>query len=298
MDTNLLRTFVTVTRYRSFSVAASELGYTQSAVSQQIAALEQHLGVPLLHRRPVSPTPAGERLLEHAGPILLRLDAARADVRRSASDVPGELTIAATPLAASTSLPRALSAVRRERAGLTVQLHVHSAATVVHGVSAGEYDVGLVDGVAAPSDPLKFPVGWSLRSTGIAQLPLALALPSTHPLSSRPRLRLAALVDARWIDAVDIGPALADLRAAAETDSLRPALTYAGTDVATLLHLVAQGHGLAVLPTSIAVPAGVTTVPLTAARLVHRTELVHGATPSAAVAQLAAALGASPATSP
>ncbi len=57
-----------------------ELGYTQSAVSQHIAALEQDLGAPLLTRRPVAPTAAGERLLEHAGPLLLRLDAARADV--------------------------------------------------------------------------------------------------------------------------------------------------------------------------------------------------------------------------
>ena len=51
-------------------------------MSQQIAALENDLKVPLLHRRPVTPTEAGARLLEHAEPILLRLDAARADVTR------------------------------------------------------------------------------------------------------------------------------------------------------------------------------------------------------------------------
>ncbi|NUS03412.1 MAG: LysR family transcriptional regulator, partial [Nonomuraea sp.] len=82
MDPNLLRTFVTVARHGSFSAAATELGYTQSAISQQIAALEADLGLPLLSRRPVEPTAAGLRLLEHAGPLLLRLRAARADVLR------------------------------------------------------------------------------------------------------------------------------------------------------------------------------------------------------------------------
>ncbi|MER5825499.1 LysR family transcriptional regulator, partial [Streptomyces mirabilis] len=96
MDPHLLRTYVTVARVASFSEAARELGYTQSAVSQHIAALEQDLGAPLLTRRPVAPTAAGERLLEHAGPLLLRLDAARADVVRMVGAPEHGLTLAAT----------------------------------------------------------------------------------------------------------------------------------------------------------------------------------------------------------
>ncbi|WP_460370837.1 LysR family transcriptional regulator, partial [Actinocorallia lasiicapitis] len=84
MDPHLLRTFVTVARLGSFSAAATELGYTQSAVSQHIAGLEQELGAALLTRRPVAPTPVGDRLMEHAVPLLLRLDAARDDIARLA----------------------------------------------------------------------------------------------------------------------------------------------------------------------------------------------------------------------
>ena len=53
MEAQLLRTFVAVARLGSFSAAAVELGYTQAAVSQQIAALESDLKTQLLTRRPV-----------------------------------------------------------------------------------------------------------------------------------------------------------------------------------------------------------------------------------------------------
>src|ERR1700760_2140560 len=117
VEAQLLRTFVTVTRLGSFSAAASELGYTQAAVSQQIAALENDLKTQLLSRRPVGPTEAGARLLEHAEPILLRLDAARADVTRMTSTPAATLIVGVTPLAGATPAPALAAALAglRER---------------------------------------------------------------------------------------------------------------------------------------------------------------------------------------
>src|SRR5687768_6090271 len=108
MDPHLLRTYVTVARLASFSEAARTLGYTQSAVSQHIAALEQDLGAPLLTRRPVAPTAAGDRLLEHAGPLLLRLEAARADVVRMAAALDQGLTLATSATALTAAALAAL----------------------------------------------------------------------------------------------------------------------------------------------------------------------------------------------
>ncbi|WP_406047696.1 LysR family transcriptional regulator [Kribbella sp. NBC_00889] len=290
MDPHLLRTFVAVAECGSFSAAAERLGYTQSAVSQHIAALEHDLGTPLLRRRPVVPTVPGERLLEHAGAILLRLDAARADVHRAIGDPPGALSIAASPLAAADGrLANALTEVRRARAGTAVVLTVCGREAVAQGVAAGEYHLGLVDGVAAPSDPLRlFGVG-SLRTTAVSHDDLVVALAKDHPLAGRRRISLHDLVDARWIDAPDVAAPLADLRAATETDGIRPALTYSGTDVASLLALIAAGHGLAVLPLS-ATGSEVAAVPLTAPRLLHRTELLHGHTSEPSAAAVTAVL--------
>ncbi|MFV2121773.1 LysR family transcriptional regulator, partial [Streptomyces sp. Act-28] len=98
MDPHLLRAFVTVSRLASFPAAARELGCTRATVARHVATLERELGLPLLTRRPVVPTVAGARLLEHAVPLLLRLDAARAELARLAAAPTDALTVVAAPL--------------------------------------------------------------------------------------------------------------------------------------------------------------------------------------------------------
>src|SRR5262245_10471117 len=156
MDPRFLRTFVTVVRLESFSAAARELGYTQSGVSQHVAALEADLGMTLLHRRPVAPTEAGARLLEHAGAILLRLDAARAEVVRTASGPPGRAHVGATPLSAGAAA-RALAASRRTLPAVETTVRVGERDAIAVAVATGDLDAGIVDGIAAPGDPLRLP---------------------------------------------------------------------------------------------------------------------------------------------
>ncbi|MDF2705440.1 MAG: LysR family transcriptional regulator [Nonomuraea muscovyensis] len=301
MDPHLLRTFVTVARTGSFSAAAAHLGYTQSAISQQIAALETDLGLPLLHRRPVTPTEAGTRLLEHAEPLLLRLRAARADVLRTAALPAHRLTLAASPLALNTRLAHRLARARAAQPRLEVTVRTCSRDEVSGQVAVGEAEIGLADGIAAPSDPLRLPDAGPITTTGVSEEELLVALPADHPLAGRAGLRLADLVDARWLQ-TSLCPVrrLRDLAG----DGFRVALDYTGDDVQTVLNLVAAGHGLTLLPASVlpasSVSASAVTsafpasagrgVPLSAPRLVHRVELLHGALPDGPAARLAADL--------
>ncbi|MFF9817882.1 LysR family transcriptional regulator [Streptomyces sp. NPDC014006] len=288
MDPHLLRTFVAVARLASFSDAARELGYTQSAVSQHIAALEQDLGAPLLTRRPVAPTAAGERLLEHAALLLLRLDAARADVARIAAAPDQGLTLAATATALGPAVVAALPS-----AGVTVKVLPRD--EVPAAVATGAADLGLADGLAAPSDPLRLPDVAPLRGYGVGEEPVCVLLPAAHPLARRPQVRLGDLADARWLDAPDAGLPLAPLRAAHGGHGFRPSLRYEGTDVRALTALAAAGHGLTLLPRTAAeaVP-GAVAVPVGSPRLVHRTELLFTGPPRGAAAALADALGTQP----
>ncbi|MFC8723344.1 LysR family transcriptional regulator [Kitasatospora sp. NPDC057198] len=287
MDSHLLRTLVTVARLGSFSAAALELGYTQSAVSQQIAALEGELGAPLLHRRPVGPTAAGERMIEHARLLLERMDAARADVRRLSLPERPELVVAASPLGLDAAVARALARVREAEPRLKVKIRVLSRRAVAVEVAAGRCAIGVTDGYCAPGGPLALGDLGPVRQAGLGEEPCAVLCPAGHPLRRRAAVDLDRLADASWLDASGIAAPLADLRAL--TGGAFPAATgYQGQDAAALLALCAAGHGLAVLPRSLAasagtaagptagaasgVPAGTVALPVRAPRLVHRRE--------------------------
>jgi DNA-binding transcriptional LysR family regulator len=294
VEAQLLRTFVAVARLGSFSGAAVELGYTQAAISQQIAALESDLKVSLLNRRPVSPTEAGARLLEHAEALLLRLDAARADVTRMTQPPAATLVVGATPLAAgSPGLALALSALRRRRPRLDVTVQVRPRTQMLTAVARGEFDVGLADGLTAPGDPL--PEFSPLTAVGISQEGVAIVLSCDHPLAGRAGLRLSDLADARWMEASDVTSPLSEIRRLAGVDGFRPALRYDGSDAMSLIQLAAAGHGLTLLPETALLPTGITAVPVASPRVVHRVELAHGSlregSPAAELAALLAPRG-------
>jgi DNA-binding transcriptional LysR family regulator len=192
VEAQLLRTFVAVVRLGSFSAAAMELGYTQAAVSQQIAALENDLKARLLTRRPVAPTEAGARLLEHAEPILLRLDAARADVTRLTKAPRAALLVGVTPLVgAAFPLAAALAELRTRlpRLDLTVQLAPRRQVAVA--AARGELDLALTDGLTAPGDSL--PEQAPVTAIGLTEETVRVVLPPRHPLGARNSLRLADL---------------------------------------------------------------------------------------------------------
>jgi DNA-binding transcriptional LysR family regulator len=289
VEAQLLRTFVAVARLGSFSAAAAELGYTQAAVSQQIAALENDLKTRLLNRRPVTPTEAGARLLEHAEPILLRLDAARTDVTRMTKTPAATLLIGVTPLAgAASALSAALCELRNRMPRLTVTVKTGNRRETAVAVARGELDLALTDGLIAPGDPL--PEEAPVTATGLTEVPVKIVLPNDHPLAGRQSLRLSDLADARWIAADNIAPSLSEIRRRAGTEGFKPAMCYAGEDVTTLLNLAATGHGLTLLPESVLSDRGTTNVRVTQPRLRHRTELIHTALPKRSPAAALAAI--------
>src|SRR5438094_8574919 len=105
-----------VARTRSFGRAARELGYTQSAVSQQIAQLERVVGQKLFHRpggpRRVEPTEAGLLLLRHADAIVARLDAARADMAALGEGAGGTLRVGGFQRVGANPTPAAVLSFR------------------------------------------------------------------------------------------------------------------------------------------------------------------------------------------
>src|ERR671933_2743113 len=115
LDVRRMRVLREVVACGSLSAAAAALSYTQSAVSQQVAALERECGAKLLERGPrgIRLTDAGRALVEHADAILARLDDAEEELAAIAGLRGGRLRIATFQSAGATLVPRALGEFHR-----------------------------------------------------------------------------------------------------------------------------------------------------------------------------------------
>src|ERR671932_1097954 len=120
LDVRRMRVLREVAARGSFSAAAEALSFTQSAVSQQVAALEREAGATLLERgsRGVRLTDAGRALVSHADAILARLEDAEAELEAIAGLRGGRLRLASFPSAGATIMPEAIARFRARHPGV------------------------------------------------------------------------------------------------------------------------------------------------------------------------------------
>ncbi|HET9060867.1 MAG TPA: LysR family transcriptional regulator [Acidimicrobiales bacterium] len=263
MELRDLKALMAVVEARSFTEAAHRLGFTQSAVSQQVAALEAELGQKLVERRPVRPTAAGARLAEHAAHVLLRLDVARTELAQLAG--PAQVRVAASPFASPHLVAGALRRLRSTQPELEVSLSHLAPGAAVRAVAECTVDAAVVDGITGPDEPLYFADAGLMTPRRVEVCPLTVVLAAGHPLARAKSVALASLADAPWVVAPDL---LAPQR-------WRSPVVYAGSDLNSLLELVANGLGAALVPAwAGARHPGVVAVPLKAPDIVHRTEVL------------------------
>lgn len=194
MDTALLEVFLEVARLASFTAAARTLGYTQSAVSRQISALETSLGIPLFDRLPrgVRLTAAGEAFAPHAAAIVARLDAARGDLLALREVAAGRLRIGAIPTADTALVPMAMAAFRTAHPLVALTHAEGLTRDHVTRLRAGDLDAAVV---AAPH-PSAYE-GIDLRP--LMEDPLFVAVHPSHRVATSASVRLAELADEDWI---------------------------------------------------------------------------------------------------
>src|SRR5271170_2650728 len=174
---------LTEVAYRgSLSAAADALSYSQSAVSQQIAALESEAGMALLERHPrgVSLTAAGQTLVGHAEGILARLDVAEASLSAIAGLRGGRLRVASFPTAGATLIPLAIATFRASYPDVELTLAEGEPEALVARLRAGELDLALLfefAGETLASD--------EVTRTELLEDPMYLALPRSHRLARK-----------------------------------------------------------------------------------------------------------------
>ena len=227
--------------------AAAVLHLTPSAVSQQLAALQRDVGVPLTRQvgRRLQLTPAGEVLADAAVDVAVALERARAACDAFLERPSGTVSVSAFQSGAELLLPGLLTRVRVLGG---IELHC-SEADVAQGDFAALTDS--VDVVVAhrPEGDL----GWerpgsSVRIVTLLREPLDVAVPLGHRLADRRRVRPADLVDEDWILVREGFPVAGVTDAVAVQAGRELRVVHRINDFHVVAALVAAGHGISLLP--------------------------------------------------
>ncbi len=253
-----LRVLSEVARCGSFSAAAQSLSYTQSAVSQQIAALEAETGMTLLQRRPrgVQLTGAGRTLVEHADGILARLHAAEEELSAIAGLHGGELRMASFPTAGATLMPVAIARFRAAYPEVRLTLAEGEPEEIAPRLQAGELDLALLFEFSEPDELRAGAGGDSDAAEGergekrveLLEDPLYLALPREHPLAHRRALRLEDLHAQAWVQTSASSPCARYVVRCCRAAGFEPEVAFESDDYQTVQGLVAAGVGVALIP--------------------------------------------------
>lgn len=262
IDVRRLRALRELADRGTIAAAADALHLTPSAVSQQLAALEQDIGQPLLepHGRTVRLTPAADAVLDHAGALFAELERMEATLSSLSSGERGRVRIGAFATGIRGLVVPAVHRLRERAPGVELVVQDTEAPEVFDLLARSELDLALsMECSSAPErgDP---------RFTRVELLadPLDVALPEDHVLADLAEVPLPALAGEPFV-APPAGWSCDDvIRVGCAAAGFAPAVTHRSGDWTAIMALVGAGLGLACVPrlAQDEPPAGVTIRPL------------------------------------
>jgi DNA-binding transcriptional LysR family regulator len=234
-----------VAREGSFGGAARSLGYTQSAISQQIAALERAVGERLLERpggpRPVSLTEAGELLLRHADAIVARMKAAQADLAAYSEGAAGALRIGSYQSVSARILPTVVRRFKEAWPKVDVQLRESASDDELEELlERGETDLSFV--------MLPVHEGAPLEAEQLLVDPYVLIVPKGSPFANRAETPTLREIAEQSLIAYRHCRTTAAVEAEVRRSGVDPNVVFRSDDNGTVQGLVAAGVGIALVP--------------------------------------------------
>ncbi|GAA4920484.1 DNA-binding transcriptional LysR family regulator [Stackebrandtia albiflava] len=244
LDPRRLRLLCEFASRGSIAAAADSLGYTASAVSQQLAALEREAGHALLDRtaRSATLTEAGRKLVEHALTILSAIEAAESALAAQDATPHGQVVVTAYPTAAVALAPPVANRLRRHHS-LTLQLRQARPQESLDQVRSGEADIALVDEWPGHGWPRTPGLSWHF----LCHDPLVLVVPQDHPLAGEPAIDVGEITAESWIMGLDTEPSRQALDRLL-TDRVQPEVRWEFEGLDTIITLVSRGLGITIAP--------------------------------------------------
>ncbi|WP_129789529.1 LysR family transcriptional regulator [Promicromonospora panici] len=258
LDVHRLRVFRSVVASGSIGAAAANLGYTPSAVSQHVSALQRETGLKLLarHGRGIRPTAAGLALAAQADGVLERLGEAESMVADLRAGRTGSLSVAYFASVGSAWLPDVVRTVTTEFPGIRLDLEL---AEHIPDKTEDRADLQICVGQAA------FDPGSGFSAHHLLDDPYVVILPQGHRFAGRDEIELAELADERWVDNdFARGWCRRNLLEACTAAGFSPTFHVEAHDYPTAVAFVDAGIGMTVLPElgAVQLPAGTVAVPV------------------------------------
>lgn len=248
MNVNQLKYFVSVAENQSFTKAAKQHYLSQAAITQQVRALEETMGVELFTRntRPVALTPAGSVFLREAKAILERLDTALTRVREASTGLVGTLRVGYTKGYERGGLSDHLRRFHQDYPNVLLTCFRRDTDMLASGLLNGEYDVIFT----WDSSNLRQAEGVEYRL--IERVPLVAALYSSHPFAHRKSLHRRELKGETFLymSPSSTGYSTGDdfFLELYQKAGYQPNILLRSNDIESILMMVSAGVGISILP--------------------------------------------------
>jgi DNA-binding transcriptional LysR family regulator len=261
IDTRRLRVLCEVGRLGSFSAAAATLGYTQPAISRQIATLEAEVGAVLVRRVPQGAvlTDAGRLLVERGAEILRRLADVELELNALSGLEGGTLRMASFASAAAVIVPLAVAAFGDRYPAVELSIMMADPIDSLPKLRVGELDLVLShDPASLVGDPglngdAPRDASHGLDIVHLFDDPMYVAMRPDHPLADRDTIGLAAFADDRWMLATTATcPDSRLFLRACHRAGFEPRIAFQNDDYQAMLGFVAAGVGVALIPDMVA----------------------------------------------
>ncbi len=192
MNINQLRAFVSIVEKGTFSAAARAMGVSQPAVSLQIQALEEYLGVDLLDRKTkkVQLTEAGKLFYPTAIQVVSQVENAQHQLEELGDSVKGRLAVGGSTIPGEYVLPKILGRFSKEYPDVSITLRIADTGEITEQIISGELQVGLIG--AKPS-------GSQLNARPFLHDELVFIVPAGHALSQKKSISLDDLTQVQFI---------------------------------------------------------------------------------------------------
>lgn len=246
LDLKRLRVLREVAERGSFSAAADTLYVSQSAISQQISALEAEVGTPLLLRLRSGPvlTDAGSLLVSHADAAICRLEQAERELDELAGLGAGELRLVSFSSASATIGAAAARRFQQIHPEIRLSLAEAEPEDSIVRLKRGEFDIAL----AFDFELYPFEADRDICMNHLLDERMHVALPPDHPLAAERSVRLEQLADDPWLCGSGETSCRQLTLRSCEQAGFTPDVAYESNDYTVMLALVEAGMGVTLVP--------------------------------------------------